>query len=92
MYDQRVEICWRDAHDGAPQGWHEPEELDRDPCIVRTVGWLIPHHKPGHATVCSSWSTTGHIAEVTCIPLGMVQRIHSLTPNVVLPVEPEEPA
>lgn len=91
MFDHMVAVSWLDAHDGAPAGWHEPDELSREPCVVRTVGWLMPAHKPGHVTVCASWTSEGHVAEVTCIPLGMVKVIHNLTAAQVLPVEPVEP-
>jgi hypothetical protein len=38
-----VELTWLDAH--AENDWMDIDELDKEPYIVRTIGWLMPDAK-----------------------------------------------
>lgn len=70
---QRVEIDWHDAH-AYSEHWTSLDEIEEEPCLVRTVGWLLPDAKPGHIVVAQSLNSLDGIDCVLCIPVGMVVR------------------
>lgn len=82
-----VEVLWYDAH-AVTDTWTQISELDADPCVVRSVGLLLPHAKPGHLMLAQSVTNDDMVDQVLAVPLGMVKRIHLLTAGVLLPVEP----
>ena len=50
-----VIVAWHDAH--AETTWCRLDEIDPDPYVVHTVGWLLPEStKPGHMSVMQSFS------------------------------------
>jgi hypothetical protein len=73
---QAVLVIWHDAHSGS-ESWINIKDLDKEPAIVDTVGFILPTAeggKPGHITVFQS-RTEDAIDHVLHIPHGMVQRI-----------------
>lgn len=73
-----VLVVWHDAHSNVT-GWEEIDEIDNEPCVVETVGWLIPDAKRGHVVVAQSWIRDSEtIDSVLSIPVGMVQQIQIL--------------
>lgn len=82
-----VEVVWYDAH-AVTDTWTMISELDGDPCVVRSVGLLLPHSKPGHLMLAQSVTSDDMVDSVLAVPLGMVKRVHLLTVGVLLPVEP----
>ena len=65
-----VLIVWRDAHADA-HGWTEIDDLDIEPRVVRTVGWMLDEVKAGHLSVAQSMDDT-RVDQVIHIPDGMV--------------------
>lgn len=83
-----VEVYWHDAH-SVCDTWTAPEAIDLAPCLVRSVGILLPHAKPGHLVLAQSViEADGVVDHVLAIPTGMVKRVHRLTVGVLLPIEP----
>lgn len=73
-----VEIVWHDAH--SESQWQELRDIDSEPFVVRTVGWVIPDAKPNHVVVCQSVGNAQNIDGVICIPVGMIQHMKVLSP------------
>lgn len=83
-----VEVIWHDAH-AVTETWAGIDEIDGGPCVVRSVGVLLPHVKPGHLVLAQSLiEGDGVVDHVVAIPLGMVRRVHRLTVGALLPIEP----
>lgn len=60
-----VRVLWVDCQSDA-WGWTPVADLEREPCVVTTVGTLIePAPRPGHVTVALSWHG-GNGREVVC--------------------------
>ena len=84
-----VEVVWHDAH-AVSDTWSSVEEISDEPCVVRSVGVLLPHVKPGHLVLAQSVIEGDEMLDhVVAIPLGMVRRVHRLSVGGLLPVEPE---
>jgi len=74
-----VAVTWHDAHSGT-ETWCAIKDLDTDPAIVETVGFLLPTAdggKPGHLTIYQS-RQEDNIDHVLHIPEPMVQRVKVL--------------
>jgi len=69
---------WHDAH--SERGWIDRSDIDADPYVVRSAGWLIPDAKPGHVTLAQSSGHDGALDGVVYIPVGMVVRTVALHP------------
>jgi hypothetical protein len=67
-----VLVEWHDAH--ASSQWMNVSEIDKDPYIVQTVGWLLPNAKPDHVVIAQSVSCDEYVDGVLSIPVGMVQK------------------
>jgi hypothetical protein len=84
-----VEVVWHDAH-AVTETWVGVDDIDDGPCVVRSVGVLVPHAKPGHLVLAQSIIEGDNMVDhVVAIPLGMVRRVHRLSVGVLLPIEPE---
>ena len=73
----QVCVTWHDAH-AEELGWCERDEIDAEPCVVRTLGFLIPDAKPDHVVVAQSLAADGDFYGVFAIPTGMVQSLRIL--------------
>lgn len=63
-----TEVVWFDAHEDA-RNWTPIDELDTQQRTIRSVGYLIPDHLPGHLTLAQSWDAdTGCVSQVINIP------------------------
>ena len=83
-----VRVWWRDAH-AATETWTDPAEIDDEPCIVLSVGFLLTEAKPGHVVLAQSQIVDyGDVDHVLAIPTAMVVRIESLHTVPLVPVEP----
>jgi len=71
----RVFIVWHDAHAINEGGWCDVKDIDDEPCIVQTVGWLLADAKDGHVVIAQSITDDGGLDSVLAIPVGMVQKI-----------------
>lgn len=76
-----VRVRWTDAQ-GDAHGWTPLDELDTAPCIVTTVGHLLPG-RDGHVTVALSWHHDGDqglvVDSALHIPEGMVVCMENLS-------------
>jgi hypothetical protein len=68
----KVVVVWHDAHDEA-DGWMHVDDIDDEPCVVETIGWLLPACKDGHVVVAQSMTSDDMINNVIAIPCGMVR-------------------
>lgn len=71
-------VIWHDAHDQS-ETWMDITEIDGDPCVVTSVGYLIEASKPAHIVLAQSVTDQTTIDNVVAIPLGMVQSIEELS-------------
>jgi hypothetical protein len=65
-----VRVTWHDAH--AESSWQELRDIDAEPYVVETVGWLLHGIKPDHVVVAQSIGSDDSIDGVLCIPCPMV--------------------
>ena len=72
-----VRLSWHDSHD-VGDGWLDPGALDDGPCVVVTVGYLLPAAKAGHVTVAQSISDDGNVRHVFSVPVAMVVELAAL--------------
>lgn len=70
----RVLVVWHDAH-SETESWCEAGEIDTEPYVVNTVGWLIAEAKPNHVVVAQSYGVDGALDSILSIPVGMVQSL-----------------
>jgi hypothetical protein len=78
-----VLVVWHDAH-SSTQTWTAIADLDDEPCVVYTVGFLLPNQKKDHVVVAQSYYDDGDgdrdVDAVLCIPVGMVRSMVVLSP------------
>lgn len=67
----RVIVTWHDAHTEAPT-WISLDEIDDEPYVVTTCGYLLPDAKPHHVCIAQSVGADGSVDAVLCVPVGMV--------------------
>ena len=66
-------MVWHDAH--ALTSWVDFDDIDLEPCVVETIGWLLPEAKKGHVVVAQSITNEDGLDNVLCIPVGMIQSV-----------------
>ena len=75
-------VTWHDTHSDG-DGWLEIGDIDPAPCVVHSVGWLIPTHeggKPDHVTLYQTRiEDTEQVDSVAHIPVGMVVKVKLIT-------------
>ena len=74
-----VLVTWHDAHSGA-ESWINIKELDSDPAVVESVGFLLNEDnggKPDHITLYQSRNEDS-LDHVLHIPVGMVRTMKVL--------------
>lgn len=69
-----VRITWHDAFADV-EGWMESSDIDAEPCVVQSVGFLIPDAKPGHVTLAQSMNSHDDFDSVLHVPVGMVVNV-----------------
>lgn len=73
-----MKVTWHDAH-AVSAGWMKTAEIDKDPCVVVSVGWLIEDIKANHVVVAQSFiPSEGDIDHVLAIPENMVVKVEVL--------------
>lgn len=77
-----VVVTWHDAFSEF-ESWTAVSDIDDEPCIVRTVGFLLPGVKADHVVVAQSFYVNGddeyEVDSVLAIPVGMVQSMMVLS-------------
>ena len=73
MTDHQIQVVtWRDAH-AVCETWTHLEDLDKEDCIVTSVGILLEGVKPGYVVLAQSMIDGEHTVDhVLAIPVGMV--------------------
>lgn len=75
-------VTWHDTHSDA-EGWVDIQDIDQTPCVVHSVGWLLPTHeggKPDHVTLYQTRiEDTEQVDSVAHIPVGMVIKVKLIT-------------
>jgi hypothetical protein len=74
-----VEVIWHDAHQLSE--WMDIKDLDQDPYVVRSLGWLLPDAKPGHVVIAQSAGSDDQVDGVLCVPAGMVVKMRVVLPT-----------
>jgi len=72
-----VMVTWMDAH-AATQTWTPLSEIDQDPCMVTSCGFLLAVEqggKPDHVTIYQSKTDSDDVDCVLCIPVAMVKTL-----------------
>ena len=73
-----VEVIWHDAH-ADTTSWIDMSDIDSDPCVVTSIGILLPNAKPDHIVLAQSQNSFDQIDCVLSIPVGMVQSMRAIT-------------
>lgn len=66
-----VIVTWMDAHDDA-HNWTPIDQLDTEPRLIQTCGWLLDDVTPDHLTIAQSVDGTS-VGSVIHIPRCNVQ-------------------
>lgn len=72
-----VEVIWHDAHADVTS-WIELDDLDADPCVVVSVGLLLPEAKDHHVVIAQSHNSQEQFDCVLSIPVGMIRSMRVL--------------
>ncbi len=76
--DKLTVVCvtWHDAHTDT-ETWTPISDIGNDPCVVQTVGYLLPNAKADHVVIAQSFidheDQERDVDSVMCIPVGMVK-------------------
>ena len=90
MKHQLIQVTWHDAH-SVSETWTTKEDLDKEPCIVTSIGYLIASVKANHVVISQSVIVDdNHVDHVIAIPHGMIKRIDRLKVSTLLPLESVE--
>jgi hypothetical protein len=82
-----VKVTWHDAH-SLMTSWQEFDEIDQEPCVVETIGYLLHNAKGGHVVVAQSINNAENYDSLICIPEGMVKSIVHMFGRVT-PLDPD---
>jgi len=63
-------VVWHDAH--AEPSWVDLDDIDQEPLVVETCGWLLPEAKNGHVVIAQSITNEDGLDNVLCVPVNMV--------------------
>lgn len=72
-----VEVVWHDAH-ADTSNWIEIGEIGDDPCVVISVGILLPDTKPNHIVLAQSQNSFDQLDCVLAIPVAMVKSMRAI--------------
>lgn len=73
-----VRVTWHDAF-ADTRSWIEVDEIDNEPCVTVSVGFLIPEAKAGHITLAQSLNSEDTIDSVLFIPQAMIVKTELLS-------------
>lgn len=73
---QTVLVTWRDAHSDV-DGWISIADIDPEPCICHSVGFLLEDVKPDHVSLAQTHND-GRVDSVIHIPRAMVLEVENL--------------
>jgi hypothetical protein len=65
-------VVWRDAH-AITQTWTHLDELDKEDCVVTSVGIVLHDVKPGYLVLAQSMIDNDNTVDhALAIPVGMI--------------------
>ena len=71
-------VRWLDT--SSPLGWQSPDDLDGEPCVVTSCGYVLPlGTRTAHLTIAQDVHPEGDVNGVTHIPMRMVLSVHFVT-------------
>lgn len=85
MKGKLVRVRWHDAH-SCGDGWQAIEEIDAEPYVVDSIGYVIVGAKPNHIVLAASASDDA-VDHVLAVPLGMVREVVELNDGARIPLE-----
>lgn len=71
-------VTWHDAHSDRSGTWTDRSEIDDDPYVVRSVGFLLDPPKAGHVSVVQSVGDDEALDHILHIPNAMVVAVQQL--------------
>jgi hypothetical protein len=91
MKHQLIQVTWHDAH-AVAETWTTRDDVDDEPCVVTSIGYLIAGVKANHVVISQSLivGESNHMDHVIAIPNGMIKRIDRLKVSTLLPLESVE--
>ena len=72
-----VLVVWHDAH-SVSTGWMPIADIEQDPAVVHSVGWLLSATKPNHVVLAQSYVDES-VDHLLAIPSAMVVQIKILS-------------
>jgi len=72
-----VEVVWHDAH-ADTNTWIDITEIGCDPCVVVSVGILLPETKPDHIVLAQSQNSFDQLDCVLAVPVAMVKSMRAI--------------
>lgn len=72
-----VEVIWHDAH-ADTTSWIGVDDIGCDPCVVMSVGILLPDAKPDHIVLVQSQNSFDQLDCVLSIPVAMVKSMRAV--------------
>jgi len=75
-----VHMVWHDAHSLA-SSWIELSDIDVEPAVVESVGFLLVGVKPNHIVLAQSF-TGDECDHILAVPVEMVRSMQVLFHNV----------
>lgn len=72
-----VEVVWHDAH-ADTSNWIDIGEVSCDPCVVVSVGILLPNTKPNHIVLAQSQNSFDQLDCVLAVPVAMVKSMRAI--------------
>ena len=82
-----MRVVWHDAH-SVGAGWQPIDDIDDEPCVVDSVGFLIPESKADHIVISQSMTDGDQIDHILAIPVAMVKLMQVLSVHSVGVVSP----
>lgn len=70
-----VIVIWHDAHSDQHGTWMELGDIDNNPYIVESCGFMLDGAKTGHVTLAQSKSHEGMFDHIIHIPQAMIVRV-----------------
>jgi hypothetical protein len=82
-----VRVIWHDAH-SVGAGWQPIDDIDDEPCVVESVGFLLPESKAGHIVISQSITDDQQTDHILAVPVAMIQMMQVLSVHSVGVVSP----
>jgi len=72
-----IMVTWHDAHSIGDTWMAMP--VESEPCIVQSIGWLIPDAKPDYVVLAQSYTNEDMYDHLLAIPVGMIKDTKLIT-------------